>query len=125
MLINVWATWCGPCRVELPYLARLEETAEELEGLRILTFNVDRNPGLIVPYLEREGLEFDVLLAERHVLDEQSGRLSIPQNWIVDPQGTIRREQSGFSAEAAELWLGEALRQMKAVHAGAETAAGD
>ncbi|HEV8375651.1 MAG TPA: TlpA disulfide reductase family protein, partial [Candidatus Polarisedimenticolia bacterium] len=43
--INVWATWCGPCQAELPHLQKLHERLEGRSGIRLLSFNVDSNPG--------------------------------------------------------------------------------
>lgn len=116
VLINVWATWCAPCVAELPYIQRLHEKVAGDPGIAILTLNVDSNPGLVAPYVEKEGLSLPVLLAERYVTDLQGG-LSIPQNWIVDPLGIVRRTQRGFSEQDAQVWVEEtlaALREMAA-----------
>jgi cytochrome c-type biogenesis protein len=44
VLINVWATWCGPCNAELPHLQKLYEALKDRPDLQILTFNVDEAP---------------------------------------------------------------------------------
>ena len=119
VLINVWATWCGPCRVEMPHLADVQEQLASREDVMVVTFNVDRNPGLIEPYLKDEGLDFTVLLAERHVWQLLGGGVAIPQNWIVDAEGTVRLEQFGFATEAADDWLESTMAAIETVADGA------
>ena len=51
-LINVWATWCGPCMEELPHVEKIYEMMAERKDIQLVTFNVDENPGLVQPFLE-------------------------------------------------------------------------
>ncbi|MEM6703337.1 MAG: TlpA disulfide reductase family protein [Acidobacteriota bacterium] len=109
VLINLWATWCGPCLLELPLIDRLARELEGRDDVAVLTLNADRNPGLIAPFLEKEGYVFETLLAYQH-LQELFGGLSLPQNWIVDARGRKRFEQFGYGQTDDESWLAE-LRQ--------------
>jgi thiol-disulfide isomerase/thioredoxin len=86
VFINVWATWCMPCREELPYLQQLYERVKERPDVRLLTFNVDREPGLVGPFMKQMGYTFPVLLADDYV-GHLISDLSIPRNWIVDSNG--------------------------------------
>ena len=95
VFINVWATWCGPCREELPNVEKLYEMLKDRSDIQVLTFSSDYNPGLIQPFMEEHGYKFPVLPAYSFVnglLDS----VPIPQNWIVDPQGTWVWTQIGF-----------------------------
>ena len=86
VLINVWATWCGPCQRELPRLERLYEKAKGRSDLQILTLTIDEDLGAVAPFMKEKGYTFPVLPANSFV----TGLLdlvAIPQNWIVDIKG--------------------------------------
>ena len=106
-LINVWATWCAPCRVELPYVQRLHEALENVPGLQVLTLNLDEDPNLVPGYMQAGGYTFPVIrsfaLAEKiHPISE------IPQNWLIDSKG--RRSVQSLNGHG-EVWL----RRVRAV----------
>ena len=86
VLINVWATWCGPCQRELPRRERLYEKAKGRSDLQILTLTIDEDLGAVAPFMKEKGYTFPVLPANSFV----TGLLdlvAIPQNWIVDIKG--------------------------------------
>jgi thiol-disulfide isomerase/thioredoxin len=119
VLINVWSTWCAPCRMELPHLQNLHERIEDRENARVVSLNVDYNPGLVAPFVERLGLTFPVLFGEEYFYDRTpAGALGIPQNWIVDADGIIRWKSTGFPADQGEEWLVEALELLDQVASG-------
>ena len=106
-LINVWATWCVPCRVELPYVQRLHKSLENVPGLQVLTLNLDEDPRLVPGYMQAGGYTFPVIrsfeLAEKiHSVSE------VPQNWLIDPKG--RRSVQSLNGHG-EVWL----RRVRAV----------
>lgn len=106
-LINVWATWCAPCRVELPYVQRLHRAFENVPGLQVLTLNLDEDPNPVPGYMQAGGYTFPVIrsfeLAEKiHPVSE------VPQNWLVDPKG--RRSVQSLNGHG-EVWL----RRVRAV----------
>ena len=85
-LINVWATWCAPCRVELPYVQRLHKALENVPGLQVLTLNLDEDPNLVPGYMQAGGYTFPVIrsfaLAEKiHPISE------IPKTGSSIPRG--------------------------------------
>lgn len=97
-VINVWATWCGPCMAELPFVQELHERLEERSDAVVLTFNVDLNPGLAQPAVDEGGYSFPVLFAfdwAQETLEE----IAIPRSWIVDSRGMLRYEQVGFGSD--------------------------
>lgn len=110
-VVNLWATWCGPCKVELPHLQEVYEAFAEREDAQVLTLNLDRNLGLVAPFLERNGYAFPVCPANDFV-DATVGGTAIPQTWIVDRDGVIRFSQGGFSPAAAEQWVDEVVAKV-------------
>ncbi len=95
VLINLWATWCGPCNAELPHLEKFYEKVKDRTDIQVLTFNIDEDLGLVAPYLKDKGYTFPVLPAYSVVVSLLDG-YAIPQNWIVDPKGTWRWSQIGY-----------------------------
>jgi thiol-disulfide isomerase/thioredoxin len=109
VLINVWASWCGPCRMEHPYLEKLYETSKGNPDLQILTFNIDDEIGAVAPYMKENKYSFPVLLAKDYVNDLLP-LVSIPRNWIVDPAGKWQWEQVGFGND--EKWEATVLDKL-------------
>jgi thiol-disulfide isomerase/thioredoxin len=112
ILINVWATWCGPCNAELPHLEELYESVKDRPDIQILTFNVDQDLGLVEPFITAKGYKFPVLPAYslvENILD----LVAFPQNWVLDPQGAWRWTQLGF--DGAPDWVESTIRRLEAV----------
>jgi thiol-disulfide isomerase/thioredoxin len=102
-LINFWATWCGPCVAEMPYLEKLHRRLKDQPKVQLLTLSVDENPGLIVPFLRTGSYTFPAIPAQHFVQDTL--RLNgYPANWIVDPDGVVRRVHGAGLGEP-ERWL--------------------
>jgi thiol-disulfide isomerase/thioredoxin len=119
VLVNLWATWCGPCNAELPHLEELYKKVKDRSDVQILTFNIDTDLGLVEPFMKEKGFTFPVLPAYSLVMGLLDG-VGIPQNWIVDPQGKWRWTQLGFGGEPD--WTGEMIQRLEQVKK-SETAA--
>jgi thiol-disulfide isomerase/thioredoxin len=98
VLINVWATWCGPCRAEHPDFQKLYDRLKGRPDVAVLTFNVDDDVGRIEPYLKENKYTFPVVPA-REVVDAVVPELGIPRNWFINPHGKLEWEQLGFGAD--------------------------
>ncbi len=84
--INLWATWCGPCRSELPKFEKVCEQLKERADVQVMSFNVDKELGLVEPFVKEQGYTFPVLPAYGFVRDMFEG-YGIPHNWLVHPSG--------------------------------------
>jgi thiol-disulfide isomerase/thioredoxin len=99
LLINVWATWCGPCREELP---RLEQLYEQLHGrsdIQVLALDIDEDVGQVAPYVKDKKYTFPVIPAYALVNDALDWYVPIPQNWIIDSNGKWLLTQFGYDEE--------------------------
>lgn len=112
VLINLWATWCGPCNAELPHLEELYKKVKDRSDFQILTLNIDENLGLVEPFMKEKNYTFPVLPAFSFVTGLLDG-FGIPQNWIVDPHGKWRWTQLGFGGEPD--WVGDMIRRLDQV----------
>jgi Thiol-disulfide isomerase and thioredoxins len=109
-LINVWATWCGPCKEELPHFEKLYAQMKDRRDVQIISFNVDDEPGLIEPFLKEAKYTFPVLLAKSYFEGIIPG-WSIPRNWVVDNAGTVRLETTGFGGDG-DKWVSQVTARL-------------
>jgi cytochrome c biogenesis protein CcmG/thiol:disulfide interchange protein DsbE len=88
VLVNLWASWCGPCRAEAPELERFARRYRD-QGVRVLGINVQDNSEDALAFLR----EFEVAYPQlRSVGDERSaafGSTGVPENFLVDPRGRL------------------------------------
>ncbi len=95
VLINFWATWCGPCRQELPQLNKLHEQYAKA-GFTLLGINVDADAKSAAAMAARLGVTFPVL----HDRDKRVSRLygvdTMPATLIVDRSGKVRHVHRGY-----------------------------
>jgi len=110
LFINLWATWCGPCRSEHSYLEKLYQKTKGRTDIQVLSFNVDDEVGAVAPYIKENSYTFPVLLASSYVNDLLP-YISIPRNWIVDAAGKWRLEQIGFGS--GENWEKDVLEKIE------------
>lgn len=114
-LLNVWATWCGPCRAELPHLQILHDRIKNREDVQVVTLNVDDNTGLVEPYLAENKFTFPVLFGKDFV-DALVGPLGIPTTWIADRDGNLRSESVGFGGDG-EVWIKATMAELERIRA--------
>ena len=105
--VNVWATWCGPCRQELPLLQQLHERLAGRPDVVLVAMNVDEDADKVAPFVAERGYTFPVLYAHDYVRKTLATR-GIPRNWVIDADGVWRVDQFGFDEAHAERWVGDA-----------------
>ena len=97
VILNFWATWCGPCRVEMPELDRLYR-AHAAHDLIVLAVNVTTSDSVqaVEAFVDELDLSFPVLLdATGEVTGQLYNVLGLPTTYFIDPTGTIIRMQLG------------------------------
>jgi peroxiredoxin len=88
VFINFWATWCPPCREEMPAMERLY--AQQKNGpFTMVAVSLDANPAMVGPYVERARLTFPVALDPKMDLANSYGVRALPASFVVDPRGMV------------------------------------
>ena len=107
VLLNFWATWCGPCRVEMPAMEQLYRTLPRGE-FEILAVSTDAQGATVTrPFQKRMGFTFPILHDSEYRVGLAYGARTIPVTFMVDRQGVVRQKIFGArdwdSPEARDL----------------------
>ena len=99
ILLNFWATWCGPCRAEIPSLVELQEQYKD--DLVVLGLSVDDTAEKLLPYAAEFKMNYPVLVGNgREDVQEAFGPLfGIPVSVIIGRDGVIARKHSGIATK--------------------------
>src|SRR6476659_3452638 len=91
VFLNFWATWCKPCREEMPWMEILNKNFEK-DGLVILAVSIDRVTTTkdIPPFVKGMNLTFPVLIDSWGRTDKPYKRMGVPETFIIDQEGIIR-----------------------------------
>lgn len=106
LAINFWASWCGPCRHEIPLL--VERQAELPEDLLILAVNVRESESKIVEFAAEVGMELPIVLDPDGEVSDLFGARGLPTTVFVDPQGNLTATWQGVLDRAKLVQLTDA-----------------
>jgi thiol-disulfide isomerase/thioredoxin len=102
VLLDFWATWCGPCRVTMPLLERLQK--EFPKGMVLLAINLQESASVVRNYVREQDINSEVLLDEDGAVGSAYGAEAIPLQVLIDKEGKLRRVQAGLgSSTVAQL----------------------
>ncbi len=93
VLLNVWATWCGPCRTEMPSIEALHK-AMGPKGLHVVAVSID-DPGKadeIRQFAKAYGLTFEILHDSAQAIQKAYQTTGVPETFIIAADGTIRKK---------------------------------
>ncbi|MDH5761515.1 MAG: TlpA family protein disulfide reductase [Nitrospinota bacterium] len=102
VILNLWATWCGPCRVEMPGMENLYRRYRS-QGLEILAVSLDKGPpGKVQAFTDEYKLSFPVLLDSEGQVESKYHTLTIPTTYVIDKKGMVVAEVDGAKNWEAE-----------------------
>ena len=95
VLVNFWATWCGPCRQEMPHLNKLYDKYRA-SGFVLLGVNVDEDPQLAAGIAAKLGLHFPVLLDTDKKVSKLYALETMPSTVLIDRDGRVKYLHRGY-----------------------------
>ncbi len=99
VLLNFWATWCGPCKIEIPWFVEFERKLKH-RGFAVLGISMDEGGWETVkPYLSRVKVNYRVLMGTDQVAALYGGVASLPTTFVIDREGRIANVHVGLAAK--------------------------
>jgi peroxiredoxin len=98
LLLDFWASWCGPCRQSFPWMQEMH-TTYSAQGLAILAINLDTDRALADQFLEQHTATFDIGFDPEGKVAEQWQLPGMPTSFLIGPDGQILQRHVGFKAK--------------------------
>ncbi len=100
ILLDFWATWCAPCRIEIPGFIELYDQYEK-DGLEVLGISVDDPISALLLYTEDMGMDYPVLIGDQRddVKDAFGPLVGFPSTFLIDREGMICHQHTGFTSK--------------------------
>ena len=104
VMLNFWATWCGPCVAEMPHLQEVYDERSG-EGLVLLSIDIGENVSQVKDFIEQRGFTFPVLLdTQAEVAELYCLPQVLPQTLFIDSEGTIKARKVGAFRNKDEIY---------------------
>ncbi len=110
VMINFWASWCGPCRKEMPILEQLNRQYRS-KGLALIGVNVEPDSRVALDWLKATPVSFPILFDSDSTVSKLYQVAGMPNTVILDRQGTVRYIHRGYQAGAENEYLDQ-IRQL-------------
>ncbi len=102
VVLNFWATWCSPCRSEMPYIQQVYDEWSD-KGLVVLTINIGESSTKVKEFMQGYGLSFTVLLDTKEKVAQSYNIRGIPSTFFIDKDGIIQVKIIGAFPNKAEI----------------------
>jgi cytochrome c biogenesis protein CcmG/thiol:disulfide interchange protein DsbE len=100
VLVDFWATWCGPCKLEVPHLVDLYNQYNN-QGFEIIGIALDNSGAEVVaPFVRENNVSYPVVIGNREVAMAFGGLTAIPTAFLVDKSGNIIKKYVGYQDKA-------------------------
>jgi len=99
VVMSFWATWCGPCKEEMPHLQKMY-AEHEADGLTVLSISIDdaRSASRVKPFIKKNGYSFPVLLdRDSTVISAYNPAKTLPYTVLVNRSGEVFKKHSGYN----------------------------
>lgn len=111
VIVNIWATWCPPCRAEMPDMQTFYEEYKN-QGVEIVAVNLtksEKNLEQVARFIEAYGITFTVVLDEQGEVSQRYQAQAIPTSYVIDSAGIIRNKMIGPMSKD---WMVEQMKQI-------------
>jgi thiol-disulfide isomerase/thioredoxin len=118
VVVNIWATWCGPCRMEMPELIKMSNEYKS-RGLVVLglatTYNEQNDPQRVKDYVKNQNVPYPIIWDDGSLsgplVEAVHGRSVIPQSFVISRDGKIVKHFSGFNAYQTPQLMRQAIEE--------------
>jgi peroxiredoxin len=99
LVLNFWATWCPPCKLEIPWFIELKKQYGA-EGLEILGVSIDDSPADLKVFAAEHKMNYPVLvgLTQDKLLETYEAEVSVPVTWFIKKDGTVQNRTIGINS---------------------------
>jgi thiol-disulfide isomerase/thioredoxin len=97
VLLDFWASWCGPCRQSFPWMNEIQEKYDD-QGLVVIAVNLDQEKQAAADFLADVPAKFKILYDPNGGSAEQMQVIGMPMSYLIDRQGYIRHRLIGFNS---------------------------
>ena len=116
LIVNMWATWCGPCRAEMPELVKMSNEYKS-RGLIVLglatTYNEQNDPARVKEFVKTQNIPYKIIWDDgtlaAPLVQAVQGRSVIPQSFVISRDGRIVKHFSGFSPYSTPQLMRQAI----------------
>jgi thiol-disulfide isomerase/thioredoxin len=112
VLLDFWATWCGPCRISIPMVQEFYSHYQD-KGVAVLGLNIDEDPSGVFGFVKRFKMTYPVLYAGGTAVPSDFEVEGIPLFILLDQEGRMVRRYEGFSPQLAQAWEADVQRLLK------------
>ena len=95
VFLNLWATWCPPCRMEMPSMERLHRRLQGTDFIMLAVSEDEDGSAAVRPFVDQMGLTFPVLLDQDGVLPPRYGVTGYPETFVIDRDGRVIQHTVG------------------------------
>ncbi len=99
VLLDFWATWCEPCRAEIPHFVELQDKYGS-QGFQIIGVSMDDSPDPVPAFYKQFKMNYPVVMGNAQIGEEYGGVLGLPIAFVIDRQGLIRAKHMGATDAA-------------------------
>ena len=94
VILDFWATWCEPCRTEIPRFVDLQNKYRE-QGLQIIGISLDDDPKPVRGFYQQFKMNYPVAIGDANLAERYGGILGLPVNFVLDREGRIHAKHVG------------------------------
>jgi thiol-disulfide isomerase/thioredoxin len=100
LILDFWATWCGPCRIEIPHFVELQKQYGN-KGLTVIGVSLDeQGPEVVKQFVKQLGVNYPIVIGNEKVAEAYGGIDGIPTTFVIDRQGRIVSQHIGYNDKA-------------------------
>lgn len=101
VVLNFWASWCNPCKSEMPYLN--EADRQHLKGVKIIAVNIRETSKTVQNFFKEHDLNFTTILDKKGNVTKTYNVVKIPSTFLIDKNGVVVKKMEGPMASTAEV----------------------